>query len=113
MKKLKVKISREDIVKCYRVGEISRNKTRPIIIKFERYSTKFKILKNCGNLKGTKIGVPEDLIKSRLELLFAAQQRIDKKCVFTRYGNIFIKTNNKTQKLKTVEQLEEICRTLA
>lgn len=91
---MKVKVNKSDIVKCYRVGVKGKN-PRPVIIRFERYQTKLTILKNCGRLNGTKIGIAEDLTKRRLELYRSLRQKSeDKKQVFTRNGNIYVKTEN-------------------
>jgi len=105
--KLKMEINRNNIIKCYRVGN-NRDKPRPTIVKFEQYHTKFELLKNCGNLRGTKIGIMEDLTKSRLEIYQVAQQRFDRKNTFTRFGNVYVKVNNKIEKVSNLACLDTI-----
>lgn len=102
---LSVPVKKEDIIRCHRIGN-NTNKPRPVVVKFEMYSTKFKILKNCGNLSGTKMGIAEDLTKNRMVLLKEARRLFDKKAVFTRQGNIFIKVdNNVTKKIRSSHDL--------
>ncbi|XP_044751660.1 uncharacterized protein LOC123311656 [Coccinella septempunctata] len=102
---MKVTLNKTDIARCYRVG-VKKEKPRPVIVRFERYQTKLTIMKNCGRLSGTKIGIVEDLTKNRLELYRSLQRKCeDKKQVFTRNGNIYIKSENGVER-KNVTSLE-------
>lgn len=96
--KMKVEINSADILKCFRVGK-KTTKERPVIVIFDRQSTRNTVLRNCGKLQGTKIAVAEDLIKNRLKLLREAQQRFDRKHVRTYNGNIFVIINERKHKV--------------
>lgn len=103
--KMNLKVTKQDMVQCYRVGSKS-NKPRPVIIRFERYHMKLSILKNCGKLKGTKIGIAEDLIKKRLNLYQTLRKNLgDKGLVFTRYGNIFVRMGDKVEKITNLDEI--------
>lgn len=104
--KLKVNTSKEYMIKCYRVGE-NREKPRPVIVKFADYNKKVSILKNKSNLKGTKIGLMEELTKSRFFLYKTAQKKVDWKRVFTRDGNILVRREDgRNHKIRDLEDLD-------
>lgn len=92
--KMKVEIEPADIVNSFRIGNKS-TKSRPVLVKFDRRSTRNAVLKNCGILRGTKIAITEDLLKSRLKLLREAQDLFDRKHVRTYEGNIYVIINQK------------------
>lgn len=105
---VKVPLRYEDVVKSYRIGNKTKN-ARPVIVKLERLHQRNAILKNRKNLKGTKIVICEDLVKSRLLLFKEVQGSFDKKSVFTHEGNIYIKmANNVKQKIRNQAELEQI-----
>lgn len=104
---LNVDVSHDDIIKCYRVGK-NKETPRPAIFKFEKLSTKNLILKNVGKLKGTTVGIAEDLMKKQLEVYRAAQKITNRKSVFTRFGNVFVKIDGKVHKISDISLLREI-----
>lgn len=103
--KMKTQITRDDVVRCYRIGE-SGQKPRPVIIKFDKFQNKLNVLKNTSKLKGTKIGITEDLSKHRLNLYREATKKYDRKQMFTRFGNIFIRLDENT--IKRISSSEDI-----
>lgn len=105
---VKITVGRNHIVNCYRIGQKKDNRNRPIIVKFEQYCTKRSAILNAKNLKGTKVGLMEDLTKQKRELYKLAQGKYDFKSVFTRYGNIFLKLGNKVHKIGREEDLHTI-----
>lgn len=54
---------KEDIDVVKRIGKYKNERKRPILIKLTKESTKFMILKNAKNLKGTDIWIDEDYPK--------------------------------------------------
>ena len=104
-RKMNIPLKRQDIVKCYRIGE-NKEKPRPVIIKFEQFHTKVFVLKNAYKLKGTKIGLAEDLNKERLNLYRQVTQKYDRKDIFTRFGNIYIKT--KDNAIKKIFKINDV-----
>lgn len=107
---VKIPTKKEDIVKCYRVGNNDAGKIRPIVVKFERYQHKLRILKNAFNLKGTKLGISEELVRNRLELYKIATQKFTRKNVFTRNGNIFVRKEDTNHRIVNREELENLAR---
>ncbi|XP_044750628.1 protein unc-13 homolog C-like [Coccinella septempunctata] len=105
--KMNIKIPQENIATCYRVGKVSE-KPRPVIIKFQQYAAKKLVLKNVYKLKGTKVGIAEDLTKNRLILYRSAQELTYKQSVFTRYGNIYVKINEKVHKIPDVKSMKNL-----
>lgn len=105
--KMRIEVQKNDIVKCYRIG-INKNKLRPIIVTFENQNKRNLVLRNSKTLKGTKIGISEDLIKNRWYLRKIAQERLDRKNVFTHDGNIYVTIGNKKHRINSEDELQEI-----
>lgn len=96
-----------DIARCYRAGKKSE-RIRPIIVKFNSYHSKKEVMRNMQKLTGTGIGISEDLTKNRLVIYHAAGVKMNRKNVFTRYGNVFIRIGEKVQKIVDLASLERI-----
>lgn len=105
--RLMLNITHENIVRCYRVGG-KKDQPRPIIVRFGQYYMKENILKNVSKLKGTGIGIMEDLIRSRLILYKKAQEKLNRRSVFTRYGNIIARVNNKIQNIYNILDIDNL-----
>lgn len=96
------------IDRCHRVGKPSKN-ARPIIVKFTSYKTRERIIKSRKLLKGTKISIKEDLTHSRYELYKFASTKFGFKNVWTRDGNVFVKTpNNEVVKVLNIDQCKKL-----
>ena len=69
--KLDVDIILRDLERTYRIGEpkTTREKTRPIIMKFVRYNDRNRVFRNEKKLKGQKISITESLTKIRMDKL--------------------------------------------
>lgn len=87
---IKLMVRDTDIVTCYRVG-INASRPQPVIVKFETQAIRNSVLLNCKNLKGTSMGITEDLTKKRLTLYRRAQEVFGRKSVFIRNGNVIVK----------------------
>lgn len=107
--KVRVSIKSDDIVKCYRVGSENR-KNRPVIVKLDSLKKRIYILKNCKNLKGSRMGVTEDLDKTRLLLYKKAQETFDRKSVYIYEGNIFVKIGNSRHRIKNETDINDLNR---
>ena len=59
--KLKVDLQRCYIEVCHRLGGLTLNKKRPMVVRFRFRDTKWDLMKMRKNLKGTGIGFAEDL----------------------------------------------------
>lgn len=64
---LSVNIQRQDIDNLYRIGKKGTSTSRPIIIRFVRFSEKQRVLKNLNKLKGTGISITNDLTLQQQE----------------------------------------------
>lgn len=102
-----INLNERDINKCYRVGKQNNNsmKSRPVIIQFKFYEHKLTVLKNAKNFKGKKIFITEDLTQNRLKLLQDAKSKLGVKNVWSYNGNIFVKVNGSSVKIRNNEDL--------
>lgn len=75
--RLGIPLNLHDISNLYRLGKKSAlGKNRPIILKLTSYLKKKEILGNASRLKGTRIGISEDLTE---------EQREQKKIIYDHY----------------------------
>lgn len=65
------------------------------------------ILGNISKLKGAGKGIKEDLISYKM-----AQEKLNRKSVFTRNGNLIAKVNNKIQKIDNIVDIDNMCESL-
>lgn len=96
-----------DIAACYRVGGVG-NKSRPVIVKFVNINKRNSVLALRRNLKGTNMGVTEDLTKRRLQLYKMAQAVFQRKSVFTRNGNIHVKIGETRHKIFSEDDIRKL-----
>lgn len=99
--KLNVRCSIEDIERAHRIGQVTPDKERPVIVKFVSYRKRDEVIKKRMLLKGTKVIIREDLTKLRLELLKQATLKYGPRKVWTRDGNIYCIENNQKKKIST------------
>ena len=83
--KLKIKLQRHEIDRSHRVGALrstsrsgteTRPSPRPIIVKFTTYRTRNMVLRNRRQLKGSRIGIEEDLTAANRILLNKAKEEV-------------------------------------
>lgn len=91
-----------------RIGKYDSNRTRPILVKFTKESTKMKILRSARKLKGTDIWVDEDYPKNiqeeRRELIQKMKEARNKgETAILRYNKLII-NNEIYKKQRKVEQ---------
>lgn len=72
--KLKIKLKKDDIEICHRMGQKALNKIRPIVTKFRYRDTKWDVMKARRSLKGTGITFSEDMV-SELQNLQKALEK--------------------------------------
>lgn len=58
--KLQLNISADSIARAHRIGQFKTTKTRPLIVKFERYKTKELVLSKKALLNESNISMSED-----------------------------------------------------
>lgn len=93
-----------------RIGKYNSNKTRPILVKFTKESTKMKIIRNARKLKGTDIWIDEDYPKNiqeeRRELIQKMKEARNKgDTAILRYNKLII--NNETYRKQRKEEQEQ------
>lgn len=66
--KLNIEMKEKNIEICHRMGQVTLNKIRPMIVKFRYRDTKWDTMKARRGLKGTGITFIEDLCKEMQEL---------------------------------------------
>lgn len=107
--KMNLQVSKEGINNCFRIGKNTNSqKTRPIIVSFANDYQRNIVIKNRRSLKGSGIFISEDLIKSRQALFREARSKVDKKCVYTSEGNIFVIRDNVKYKIRSSAELQNI-----
>ena len=88
-----------DIEHTHRVGKPKQNKRnpRPIIIKFVRYSCRWRIFLNEIKIENTGLSITENLTAKRMEMLHKAKERFGFKNVWTLDGRIYYLTEGSTK----------------
>jgi hypothetical protein len=76
--KIKVTLTDQDIDRTHRVGTPKSGKSRPIICKLTRYNKRHELMKARRGLKGTSIGIQEQLTTFKQYLLEKAQDLVKK-----------------------------------
>ncbi|XP_071056578.1 uncharacterized protein [Onthophagus taurus] len=107
--KLSVPVKVEDIDRCHRVGAAKKtnNGSRAIIVKFVSYRTRDLVCKARKRLKGSKIGIQEDLTSKRYKLLQLARERVGNGNAWSRDGAIKIHVNNRICTIKNANDIED------
>lgn len=96
------------IEECYRTGKKLQNKPRAIIVQFGNLNQRNEVFLNKKKLKHTKIGITEDLIKSRFELLGLAREKLGKENVWSMGGRIFTKRGGRKINLKSEDEITNL-----
>lgn len=107
-KKIGITLASSSISRSHRVGPISANKTRALIVKFVSYADRKNMFKAKKLLKGTGITVAEDLTRYRRSILTKATEVYSKGNVWSDNGIIVIKIGNTFHRVKTLYDLEEL-----
>nr|CAH7759370.1 unnamed protein product [Callosobruchus chinensis] len=92
-------IDQGDIVAVYRVGQISSDRLRHIVVSFKSNVVKRKVFSNKKALEGSGIVMKEDFTLLRLNMVKEAAERYGFKNVWTQNGNIFAKTEKGVEKV--------------
>lgn len=92
---------------CYRIGQKTNNKNKPraVVIKFSNTQQRNMVFFNKKLLKGSKIIIMEELVKSKHELLTLAKEKLGKGNVWTINGRIYTKLNGKRICLKNEDDI--------
>lgn len=85
---LKLDIQSSDLDRSHRIGKHQPGKTRPIIVKFARYDQRRRVFVSKKLLKGSGIGITENLTSRRLKLLQRAKEYEKVSSAWTSDGRI-------------------------
>ena len=102
-----VSVSVSDIDRCQRVGAFSNNNKypRPVVVRFVSHRHKVLVCRARKGLKGTKIGIQEDLTARKYGLLKAAREKYGKKNCWSFDGRIFAQHNGTTLSITQVSDI--------
>lgn len=103
-----------NIKRSQRMGRLSSNKPRPILVKFHQVATRDAIWFSKTNLKGTGVTISEFLTKTRHDVFMSARQKFGITNCWTREGIIHIMApGNEKHRIATLGELNAICQEVA
>lgn len=95
-----------------RISEVTKQKCRPIIVKFTSYMSRHKIYSKKKYLKGTKYLITESLTQTRLNILRMAQEHFGKTKVWSIDGRIVVYYNEKKSYFTNEDNLNTLIKNL-
>lgn len=95
---------------CSRVGvkEKIGQKSRPILIHFTNLADRNKVFYSKRNLKGTKMVILEELVKSRVEIYKLARETFGKNNTWTKEGRIYVKVGERKSCVWSKEDIDKL-----
>ncbi|CAH2049939.1 unnamed protein product, partial [Iphiclides podalirius] len=99
-------ISKSYIKSCHRLGTPSKERHRPVLIRFTSVDTKLVVWKNKTKLKGSSLSLKEFLTKTRQAVFSRARLHFGMRYVWSQSGVIVVRTSDATiHKLTSEEEL--------
>ncbi|XP_028174356.1 uncharacterized protein LOC114362963 [Ostrinia furnacalis] len=83
---------------CHRLGTASKDRTRPILVRFADHPTKTAVWRKKTALKGTPTVLSEFLTRRRQQLFIEARKRFGITNCWTLDGNIYAKLPDGTRR---------------
>lgn len=106
--KMKLAVKKEDIEYCYRFGKRLKDKSRPLLIKFNTAYSKNLVYNNKKLLKNSRIVIREDLTANQLNLLKLSLEKVGTNGrVWSNFGTVFIKFNDENKIIK-INNLDDV-----
>lgn len=102
---LKVKCTITDISNVYRVGKLSNEKSRTILVEFISYLKRIEIINARKLLKNTGIFINEDLTERRYKLLQLAKKKYGVRNAWTRGGHLYVNQNDTVKRIQNEEDI--------
>ncbi len=103
--KMNIDLDERDLDRSHRLGKPQDGKRRPIVVKFTRYNTRQRFMKNRKHLKGSRVGVQDLLTPHTQDLLKEAKKMMndmqDLTAVWTWDGKVMVQViwnDNKARK---------------
>lgn len=100
-----VNIPMTAIKHCYRIGNKTNNKIRPIVIKFANENYRKNFMSNRKTLSKTGIRIKEDLTRKRLQLFKCCGEKLGFQSVWTYNGNIRVKIGENIHPIKNEKDI--------
>lgn len=100
-----VNIPMAAIKHCYRIGNKTNNKIRPIVIKFANENYRKNFMSNRKTLSKTGIRIKEDLTRKRLQLFKCCGEKLGFQSVWTYNGNIRVKIGENIHPIKNEKDI--------
>ena len=106
LNKIGVSVSKADVSIAHRLGSFDISKRRPIIAKFVKRTHKMQALQNRRKLKGSGIGISEDLTKENYTRMWKVKSHDNVETAWTKDGVIFAKLKSGDQ-IKRIINMED------
>lgn len=94
----------EKLLACHRIGQPSRDKERPVLLRFSEISLKNAVWDKKTSFKGTPFSVSEFLTKQRQTVFIQARKRFGQRRCWTMGGNIVVMLKDGTKRRLYSEQ---------
>ncbi|XP_048481372.1 uncharacterized protein LOC125489470 [Plutella xylostella] len=103
-------LSEDDVRQCHRMGRLSSDKPRPILLKLRDVPSRNSLWFAKTKLKGTGVTMSEFLTKPRHDTFLAARERVGVSRCWTRDGSIFVlDPEGKRHRVVTISELNAVC----
>lgn len=99
---------------CSRLGTKEKigQKSRPILVHFINLDDRNKVFYSKKHLKGSKIIILEEMVKSRVEIYKLARQIFGNNNTWTKEGRIYLKVNGKKLCVQSKEEIDKLSENL-
>nr|CAI5823051.1 unnamed protein product [Callosobruchus analis] len=105
---VKLGVKNAGIIDCYRTEPSNKNNQRPVLLTFKDILHNNAVFLNKKQLKGSKVIITEELVKSRYDLYQLARENIGAMHVWTMNGKIFTKHNERKVHIRNEEDVLKI-----
>lgn len=100
---VQAKLDEKNIGRCHRLGRKVGDKPRPVIVRFLSYRQRKLVFDKKRNMKGTRMGITENLTKKRYQ---RCVQEFGKGNCWTLDGRIFAKTDDEKKVFTMMSELD-------
>lgn len=99
-------ITTSNVTSCYRIGSSSKDRRRPILVRFTTAETRAAVWKTKTTLKGSGITVREFLTRTRQTAFSMARQHFGVTACWTQDGTIVVRpSDNSRHKITSPDEL--------
>lgn len=98
-------VSVADFSVCHRLGAVTRDRNRPILVRFNKIDVRAAVWREKSKLKGSPASVKEFLTKSRQMVFSKARQHFGVRACWTQEGAIVVKVDGSRHKFFSMDGL--------